>query len=224
VHGADNTQAVTSPEPEPPPSLDTVQRMLSRTLSRLESDIESALRADPGEEDALRRLDEDRAELEDRVDGLRRTLTRLADVAPIDVNRITTEVLDEILLELEKPLELSVAWAQTLPAPSVSESSLRSVLFRSIDLIVRHARPGDRVSLSTARVDDEVTLSMAIEPYAGDEELEPFDVLMMRCRSLGEFVRELGGRFLLADHDGVHLEIRLWCGARTPGPQRDPRA
>lgn len=200
-------------------SLEELENEIRRELDRLELEIATALdgRADPGD-GSLEELEQLTTRIEIALHDLGRTLARLHAATPTDLNRLAARALEEVLVDIEKPLVLSVHWAEDLPSPTVSAEPLRSLIARILSLVGRFASPGDLVEVGTlVGSDGDIVLRIRLESSGPQGSNEPARELGLRESTLREFVSDLGGRFLIdpaAGGDGVAVEVRLPVGAR----------
>ncbi|MBI5852314.1 MAG: hypothetical protein HZB39_14970 [Planctomycetes bacterium] len=196
------------------PSLDALEGRLRRELAHIQGDIESIVKHDgehPGDQ-LDEALDSNVVRIESTVSDLRRALDRLARVAPVDLSRVARKALDTLLLKFEKPLVLHVTWDESLPHPAVSAEALNSVVSRMMNLVTRYLMPGDQVTVQTLRDEDEAVLSLIVAPSDPWGRPVWLDEFTLRCRSLGDFIEELGGRFVLDTQDLLKLQLRLKLG------------
>jgi hypothetical protein len=195
-------------------SLEALEGRLRRDLAGIERDLDSIVGAageHPGDE-VDTSFDGNVLRLENTIGDLRRAIDRLSKVAPVDLTRVAARALNELLLAIEKPLVLHVSWDDTLPHPAMPAEALSSVVTRMMTLVIRYLAPGDELALRTLRDGDEAVLSLRVAPAGPWGRPDWVDEFVLRCRSLGDFVEELGGRFVLDPGDEVQVELRLKLG------------
>lgn len=214
---ADREDAVETPDDDELRSLDEIQREIRRELDRIEFDLAPIFDGGALEDanESVERFEAAAGRLEQNLSDLGRALSGLEAVAPLDLSRTAARILQDVLLDLEKPLVLHVDWAEGLPQPTVSGEPLRSLLTRILGLVGRFAHPGDAVRVATVADGDDVLFRVTISACDPRTAQDTRDQLRLRAGTLEEFVADIGGRFGLAEHEGVsRLEVRLPLVAR----------
>ena len=199
------------------PSLETLESQIRRDLAMVQQDLDALLSSEPAmpEPEVDEGFTANVSRIEETMGDLRRALDRLTSVGPVDLSKIASKVLSELLLDLEKPLVLTVQWDEALAKPTVAAEALSSVIGRMMRLVVRIVEPGDGIRIQTLREDDDAVLRIEVDPSDPWGRPQWVDELSLRCRSVGDFVEELGGRFDLDVSDGLLLELRLDLIARV---------
>ena len=202
-----------------PRSLDELHRSLKSILGELEGDLGTILDGAEGSDPAaiLNRLDERMGEL----DGALRDLRTALETAPSsggNFNLMLEKALDEVLVLLEIPLVIRAAWEGDLPAVGESNSEpISAAMRRILSLAARHAGPGGELKLKTNCHDGQVLLHVDVVCHDTDHMSRPQEPMYLRCRSVEEFVRDLGGRFHLTDgpDHSMHLVVQFDVGVET---------
>ena len=196
------------------PSLEAIEGQLRSDLSSLQRDLDALAGEGFGQyaDDGAEGFERSVHRLEDTVGDLRRALDRLVSVGPVDLSKVAAESLSTLLLEVEKPLVLHVAWDQTLAHPAVPGEALRAVVTRMMSLVVRHVEGGDGLTFRTLQEREEAVLRIVVTPNNPFGMGASFEGFTLRCQSIGDFVEELGGRFVLEAGQELTLELRLKLG------------
>lgn len=197
-------------------SLEELEQELRRELDRVELELGSALdlRADAPDRN-LENFERLTADLEATLHDLGHSLAELSATTPTDLNRLASRTLQEVLVDIEKPLVLRVQWGEELPSPTVSPEPLRSLIARVLSLVGRFASAGDVVLVETTHDADDVVLRIQLEPTDPRGSIEASRQLGRRESALKEFVSDFGGRFEI-EHDAggpVRMNVRLPVGA-----------
>lgn len=197
-------------------SLEDIQQVIRAELDRIELELSAVLagegRLEP--EHSLDRFERITEGLESAIHELGESLARLGSVAPVDVNRLASKALQETLVDLEKPLVLRAVWSNELPQPVVPPEPLRSLLARVLSLVGRFSAAGDAVLVTTRKEGQEVVFEVELEPCDPRSTADVSKHFQLRSSSLGEFVSDLGGQFMLREEARtVIMEVRLPVGA-----------
>jgi hypothetical protein len=207
---------VEAPDASDPPSLEELEREIRRELDRIEVELGAALDGTSfSPEASLSALEDLTARLESTLAELGRTLTHLTAATPTDLNRLAARTLEDVLVDIEKPLILRAQWCRALPHPTVPPDPLKSLVHRILSLVGRFAHAGDVVSVETDVEAEDVVLRIRLTPADHRDADDTRHQLALREGSLGAFVADLGGRFALdSGADGSsRMEVRLPVGA-----------
>lgn len=209
--GTPDGPGVSDRAPKEPSSLDAIEIRLRRDLLAVQKELDTLTSGDgghPGDE-ADASFDAHVARIESTIGDLHRALERLSKVRAVDLTRVASWALSELLLQLEKPLVLSVSWDADLPVLRIADEALSSIVARMMSLVARYVDPGDEVALSTLCEDGQVVLRIVVTPFEPWSRSGRGDDFRLRCRSLVDFVEEIEGRFVLSDEERVQLDLRF---------------
>ena len=109
---------------------------------------------------------------------------------------------------LSHPVVVSTSWGSSLPPVSVTMKLLRATLSRIFALAASYAGPGGELSLSTLGLVDGAGLSVAAMPVGSVADSQQAEEVLLRCRSLEQFIHELGGRFEVELGEAGALQFR----------------
>ena len=194
-------------------TFEEAHRVLRRALDHLEIDLDDVFdgtaATDP--DGFFARFDADRESLDHALERVLGTLQRLRSVEPFDLNRVAARTLENALITIEKPLQLSVHWAEDLPKITVCGEPLRCLLERLIRLVLRVAESGERVVLRTESHGGAVQFTVAVDCDEPRRVGQGRQELTARAHTLTEFAADLGARLAFQE---AGLGVRLTFPAR----------
>lgn len=205
--------------------IDALQRSLKQVLGRIQTDLGMILpHSDLDDPDGfLLQFDDRMHRLDEQLERLSSLLGRMSRALPTDFNLLAERALQDALSLLGVPVVVQSTWGRALPPLDECMSDpVAAVLRRLFSLAVREARAGGEVRIETKAHDGRLLLHVDVccaEPGLAEAAQEPRH---LRCRSVEEFVHDLGGRFHLADGpDGaLHIVTQIPAGAAAHGELR----
>ncbi|MHC5063784.1 MAG: hypothetical protein ACYTG5_07405 [Planctomycetota bacterium] len=204
-------------DPSKPRDQEEIEGQILDSLSQIDRSLESIVDGSYAANPAELSLDLDLCgdQLSDLLGTLTGELDALADAAGCTLNEVAETVLSETVAALSHPVVVSTSWGSGLPPVSVTLKMLRATLSRIFALAAGYAGPGGELSLRTLGLVDGAALSARARPVTGASQSPQSEEVLLRCRSLDQFINDLGGRFEAElDEDGtLHFRTEL-AGAK----------
>lgn len=204
-------------DPSKPRDLEDIELRILDSLTEIDRSVESVVDGTYVASPAELSLDLDLRtdQLSEILGCLSEELDSLADAAGCALNQIAETVLNETVAALKHPVVVSTSWGASLQPVSVTMKLLHATLSRIFALAASYAGPGGELSLRTLGLADGAGIGVKASPVTKPVESDQSDAVLLRCRSLEQFVHELGGRFEVElDEDGVLHFRTLLVGAK----------
>jgi hypothetical protein len=207
-------------EPRPgDPDVDRLQGSVRSLLRDLDEDLERIIAgAELTEPDSLiARLADSASDLDRAVNRLCGALRWARDDIDLDLSRMAAAALERVLTDHEQPLVVRCSWGSGLPRVEATSGVLSAALHRVLAIAIRHAGRGGEVSIGTGQHDGRPLLQIDVDcndPVSLTGQQEP---LHLRCRSVEDFVRAMGGSFHVANgpDGGLHALLLFNAGIAT---------
>lgn len=141
------------------------------------------------------------ADLDRGCDELRSSLASLmsdpsavpnaTDDPTADFGQLARNAAAEVLASANVPVQLHVRGEERVPLPDVAPGVVQAAVARMLRIAVEHAAAGGEVTVTPSLEGSDATLLVEARNATGASARLPPD---LHCRSLEDFVAELGGR------------------------------